>query len=435
MSEQRVIVGDCIEVMRGMPDCSVDAVVTDPPAGISFMCESWDSDKGGRDRWIAWLTEVMREALRVLKPGGHALVWALPRTSHWTGMALENSGFEVRDRVTHLFGSGFPKSLSVPKAIDKHLGEKPRVVGSRKLGGNAAVSCKDKGGSYGVGVGTAPPIAVAVTAPSSAEAQQWSGWGTALKPAAEDWWLCRKPLAEKTIAANVLAHGTGAINIDACRIATDWNEPDRPESWKRSGNTAQPDTEKIAAPPGEGITCHPGGRWPANVVLDEVAAAELDEQSGERPGFAGGTLNRGATTGRGMGYASSSSSSSSSVVLPGFRDTGGASRFYYCAKASTRERERGCAELPRDERSGRANKHSTVKPLSLMSWLARLITPPGGTILDPFCGSGTTGIAAKLEGFSFIGIEQDEDYAAIAQARIVAWEPEAQASLFPGDAA
>ena len=184
--------GDCLKVLKTLPSCSVDAIVTDPPAGIAFMGKSWDTDKGGRDAWIAWMQSIAQECLRVIKPGGHALVWALPRTSHWTGMAWENAGWEPRDKVVHLFGTGFPKSLNVSKAIDKAAGAEREVVGYSR-----GVGVEDNQGYGGIargGVGIVQKgIDVPVTASATPEAHQWEGWGTALKPAAEDWWLLRKP--------------------------------------------------------------------------------------------------------------------------------------------------------------------------------------------------------------------------------------------------
>ena len=184
----KVITGDCMDVLASMNDASIDAVITDPPAGIAFMGKDWDKDKGGRDNWIAYMELRFKEIFRVLKPGGHALVWALPRTSHWTGFAVENAGFEIRDRHSHFFGTGFPKSSNIAKQIDKSLGVEPTVVGSAK--------------------------------PTSPEAKEWEGWGTALKPACEDWWLCRKPF-KGAAYKNVMKNGTGALNIDACRIPTE----------------------------------------------------------------------------------------------------------------------------------------------------------------------------------------------------------------------
>ncbi len=402
-----------------MPDNSVHAVVTDPPAGIAFMGKAWDKDKGGRDQWIGWLSEVMCECLRVLKPGGHAFVWALPRTSHWTAMALEDAGFEMRDCVYHLFGSGFPKSMDVSKAIDKAAGAERAVIGPKVYadGTRAHTSMGHHEGYVRPFMSDPDWQGTVITAPATPEAQQWNGWGTALKPAAECWWLARKPLAGKTVAANVLEHGTGAMNVDGCRIGTTKDVP--ASSSDRMGANGIYNGGMKALNERSGMDANTG-RWPSNVLLDEDAAQALDAQSGERPSRAGKTkglqhsgrhgglsdlgpnLKHGTDSDRGYG-----------------NDTGGASRFFavfeqnaepacrflYQPKASKRER-------------GEGNVHPTVKPLSLMRWLVRLITPPGGIVLDPFMGSGTTGLAAQQEGVQFVGIEQAEEYIEIALRRL-----------------
>jgi hypothetical protein len=388
----RIIRGDCAEVLRSIPDCSIDAIVTDPPAGISFMGKAWDDDKGGRDQWIAWLRDVMRECLRVLKPGGHALVWALPRTSHWTATAIEDAGFEVRDRVAHFFGQGFPKSLDVSKAIDARLGKSEE----RKVTGKVAQPAKMKRAisMNADGWSESPDL----TAPATPEAARWSGWGTSLKPAVEDYWLARKPL-EGTVAANVLAHGTGGLNVDGCRIGTSKAVPasgrtkPRDDGWGMKGDEATPGFDPNV------------GRWPAHVTLDEEAARMLDAQSG--------TLKSGAIRAGGRAGSHGGQPFGELGVRVHTRDvsgdSGGASRFYYVAKASKREKT---------AHGTIANNHPTTKPVTLMRWLARLITPPGGVVLDPFAGSGTTGVACAEEGFSFIGIEQDAEHFETARQRI-----------------
>lgn len=493
-----VLHGDALEVLRTIPDASVDACVTDPPAGIAFMGKDWDRDKGGRDAWIAWLAEIMGEVLRVLKPGGHALVWALPRTSHWTATAVEDAGFEIRDVGVHLFGTGFPKSLNVSKAIDTvreddvrpvcrflrsaldakgwsakhvadHFGFHSRMVdhwaardtdsqpccptieqweqlklllgfsdemdaevirfNARKgepsdTYKSAAIVGEHEGAAPGF-VGERFSVRDTTIRERTPEAAQWDGFGTALKPAAEHWILARRTL-DGTVAANVLAHGCGALNVDECRIGdVDTRSP-----------TGNRDSTGWGTKAGA-IAGSPLGRWPANVTLDEEAAAELDAQSGNRPGMSGGGKHKGPG-----GMFGAIDGNDSHIRA----DTGGASRFFYVAKPSTREREEGLDHLPRrsagelvdrEEGSagmsnpragagrtskGRANHHPTVKSIALMRWLVRLITPPGGLVLDPFCGSGSTGCAAVLEGMSFVGIEQDPDYVAIATARIAHWE-------------
>lgn len=240
----RLMHGDCLEQLKTLADNSVDSLVTDPPAGIAFMGKEWDKDKGGRKEWVSWMTGVMSEALRVMKPGAHGLVWALPRTSHWTATALEDAGFEVRDVITHLFGSGFPKSLDVSKAIDKAAGAEREVVGENpnhrgeSQTRNMYTKALGQDGS--------------VTAPATDDVKKWQGWGTALKPASEHWILVRKPCSEKTVAANVIKWGTGALNIDASRILSADKRPDRCESCEKtqdvlSVSSAEKRTGPVAA--------------------------------------------------------------------------------------------------------------------------------------------------------------------------------------------
>lgn len=430
--------GDCLEQLKSLESNSVDSLVTDPPAGISFMGKDWDGDKGGRKQWIVWMTEVMSECMRVLKPGAHGLVWALPRTSHWTATALEDAGFEVRDVVTHLFGSGFPKSLDVSKAIDKAAGAKREVLSTRKLTGKARVL---KGGNFDGGYeGKELNDDYAITAPATDDAKKWAGFGTALKPASEHWILVRKPCSEKTVAANVLKWGTGALNIDASRVAGAIES-----GWSKSGSKASNNLSmsgaNTARPPKPDST---QGRFPANLVLShslhctdaqcdiECAILALDEQSGT---LKSGQLKPGHKRGDGHNVAYGGGG----VVTGTYGgDSGGASRFFYCAKISKSERNAGCetgetrhmstARLNSGDKSGKfpdhdtrektGNHHPTVKPKKLMAYLIRMVTPPGGVTLDPFMGSGSTGIAAKECGFDFIGIERDAEYHEIASKRI-----------------
>jgi site-specific DNA-methyltransferase (adenine-specific) len=424
-------VGDAREWLAKLRAESIDALVCDPPAGISFMGKEWDHydasgtasglsgmrkdrpigrahshgtqgvlDKFGasyaRSLFVAGITPIFTLAMAAMKPGAHGLVWALPRTSHWTATALEDAGFEIRDIVMHLFGTGFPKSLDVSKAIDEKLGAAREPTGE--------VRTRHGGGAHSDKIRQLNPDAVEtpITVPGSPEAERFSGWGTALKPAAEHWILIRKPLIG-TVAANVLAHGTGALNIDGCRI--------------QSGPSAGGSTSGLTAlGQGSGWNAHanrettidrsmPLGRWPAHLTLDEEAAAVLDAQSS-------------------------------------------ASRFFYVAKASRAEREAGLDDLPAKtagEATGRVdgtdglkspragagrtggarNHHPTVKSVALMRWLIRLVTPPGGIVLDPFMGSGSTGVAALAEGMKFIGIEREAEYVEIARRRIAAAAPAA----------
>ena len=391
-----VIHGDALELLRTLPDGCVDSIVTDPPSGIFFMGCHWDSNKGGRAQWVSWLTGITRECLRALKPGGHALFWAIPRTSHWTATAVEDGGFEIRDVVTHHFGSGMPHSKDASKAVDKKLGtSSARVVTSTyRAGGNAGTSTADKGGTYGVGVANSAAVELQRTLGGSPEARQWDGWGTGLKPASEHWVLARKPL-DGALADNLLRHGAGALNVDGCRVVTDWNEPDRPASWAASGHSAKPDAEKIAAPPGNGMTLHPGGRWPPNALLSHSAdcSGKCAEDCPVR------LLDPSAVR---------------------FFPCLDGDPFLYAAKAGTAEREAGC-DAVEPSPGGRRNDHPTVKSVKLMRYLVRLVTPPGGLVLDPFAGSGSTGVAAVLEGMHFMGFELEERFVEVARARIAHW--------------
>lgn len=383
--------------MKGIKENSIDSVVTDPPAGISFMGKSWDDDKGGRDEWIKWLTEVMRECNRVLKPGAHALVWAIPRTSHWTATAIENAGFEIRDVVTHLFGSGFPKSLDVSKAIDKAAGAEREIVGKNP---NGRVT-QQSPGQY-VTVSYNP-----LTNPSTDEAKQWAGWGTALKPASEHWILARKPLSEKTVAKNVLKWGTGALNIDASRVSSEsMPKPCTNQNIKNNSYAANLGRERDTV-----YTPSVSGRFPANLVLScdckgsehgQLCAIHLLDEQGRGYGRSAGG---GDTKAKNDSTNMFGKNATAIMGVNNYNDKGSVSRFFYCAKVSSKER-------------GEGNTHPTVKASKLMVYLIKLITPPNGTVLDPFMGSGSTGIAAKREGFKFVGIEREQDYYEIAGKRL-----------------
>jgi len=377
--------GDCLERLRELPDCSVDACVTDPPYGLSFMGKKWDYDVPTVDVWA--------EVLRVLKPGGHLLAFAGTRTQHRMAVQIEDAGFEIRDMIAWVYGSGFPKSLDVSKAIDKAAGAEREVVGSAAGARNGNGQNNDYGAYGSAAEGT-----YSVTAPATPEAQQWAGWGTALKPALEPITVARKPLGEKTVAANVLAHGTGGLNVDGCRVGTD-------------GGTTRSDQAPYAASgwrTGHKIETLNAGRWPANLIHDGS-----DEVVGLFPAArssGGGGVDRNAhdtcVYSGGWGLHDNSAGQ--------YYDSGSAARFFYCAKASKADREQG-------------NGHPTVKPTELMRYLCRLVTPPGGVVLDPFMGSGSTGKAALLECFGFIGIEREAEYLEIARGRIQA---PAQGSLF-----
>jgi hypothetical protein len=421
--------GDCLERLRELQDCSVDACVTDPPYGLSFMGKAWDYDVPQAAVW--------REVLRVLKPGGHLLAFAGTRTQHRMAVQIEDAGFEIRDMIAWVYGSGFPKSLDVSKAIDKldakedqelrrlrftawvrgtgvssreineatgtnmgghyttaasqpaimtreHLeacrpllGEVPewvereadiRSVESRNMAEREVVGQQEMRDTSEVRIAVTANAdqydasarrVVNITTPATPAAQQWSGWGTALKPALEPITVARKPLGG-TVAANVLRHGTGAINVDGCRV----------------GDSS--------------------GRWPANLIHDgseEVVELFPMQMSGSRA----------AGVRMGMGFHGADGDGGPAIQ----GSSGSAARFFYCAKASKADR-------------GAENVHPTVKPTDLMRYLVRLVTPPGGVVLDPFMGSGSTGKAAVLEGFRFIGIEREADYLEIARGRIQA---------------
>jgi site-specific DNA-methyltransferase (adenine-specific) len=429
-----VLEGDCITL--DVPAESIDAVVSDPPAGIGFMGKDWDHHKGGRDTWIAWMAERMRVAFRLLKPGGHAVIWALPRTSHWTATAIEDAGFEIRDVLTHHFGSGFPKSLDVSKAIDSAAGAVREVVGGAKredasnsIADIGALRCDACGNSRN---GTSCQC-TRDSGPATPEAAQWQGWGTALKPASEHWILARKPLIG-TVAQNVLAHGTGGINVDACRVGTSKRVPGSVSKSQGFGLPGHETGNETGHDPNV-------GRWPTNLLLShgegcngvcapDCPVAELDRQSSAMGMHSAGS----ATAGRGVSNFDATSYTHGGASGR-IGDSGGASRFYptfrYVPKAPRAMREDGL----RAAEGERGNDHPTVKHDNLMRWLCRLVTPPGGVVLDMFCGSGSTGRGALKEGFRFIGIDAEAHYVEIAEQRIAAVapvpvEPEKQTTIF-----
>ena len=453
-----ILKGNCLDTLKTLPDCSVDSIVTDPPYELGFMGKSWDNSG------IAYNQDLWAECLRVLKPGGHLLAFSGSRTYHRMVVAIEDSGFEIRDQIMWLYGSGFPKSLDVSKAIDKATGENlkrqlrftewmrstgitakqideatetnmgghylteksqpaiatadlfdklrhllpevpeeiERLVAertgiewtaykNREVIGTKTSGIANKNEAPRHTIGASKSIEVDITAPATPEAQQWQGWGTALKPAHEPIVVARKPLIG-TVANNVLTYGTGALNIDGSRVGTteklSIGSNNRQNALINFGMKDNKETQEQ--------NLH--GRWPANVIHD-----------------------------------------GSDEVLAGFPNEAG--RFFYCAKASKSERNAGLEGLPErgkvfngqsNEPAGNAegsvedkfstkpaqNFHPTVKPLALMRYLIKLVTPPGGTVLDPFLGSGTTAVAAILEGFEWIGCEMTEDYFPIIEARV-----------------
>jgi hypothetical protein len=461
-----VALGDCIEKMKLLPDNSVDAVCCDPPAGIAFMGKEWDLMKReGMTELQAFqefIFDVFTEVYRVLKPGGHAVVWALPRTSHHTAMGMERAGFDIRDNGTylfHVFGSGFPKSLDVSKAIDKsgatdtyafkeYLRDAVKASGKSRsqidkecgftmrfdisyekdpVGWGVSIPSTDKwnkicevlnidpatwssllhrfwrgrGGelvSENVSMAGGNMKRSEKGQPIIESAKQWAGWGTALKPAVEFWILARKPM-ESTVAQNVLAHGTGALNIDGCRIETD---DDLSPHANGKGNTGDHGVYGHYAKATPGKTAGQAlGRWPAHLILDEGAAALLDKQSGESKG---------------------------------------PSRFFYVPKAPSSEKYAAfyceCTDYkvkdvvvasskdeqkiscPHCGKEMQKTAHPTIKSVALMEWLVKMVAPKGSVVLDPFTGSGTTGVAAVNLGCRFIGIEKEKPYCAVARHRV-----------------
>lgn len=385
MSDPILEIGDCLEVMKLFPDASVDACICDPPYSLAFMGRSWDTHSNFQE----WCEKWGREVLRILKPGAHLLAFGHPRTYHRLVCGLEDAGFESRDTIQYLYGSGFPKSHNLALGIDKHFGHENRGRAIPTASTYQASDTKE------LNKLTSNPVEDYV--PKTEEAAKWVGWGNNLKPACEPISMLRRPLIG-TIAKNVLEYGTGGINIDACRIPGDPVPINKLEQWSGFGQKERPDYTP---------TVNTQGRWPANVVLDEEAAQFLDEETG--------TLSSGSGNTRTKTAISTSMAGPLGVMdreQISYGDSGGASRFFYCSKASKKEKTAGLEDK---------NTHPTVKPIDLMRYLVKLVTPPGGIVLDPFLGSGTTGIAAILEGFDFIGIEQSPEYMEIAKARISHW--------------
>jgi site-specific DNA-methyltransferase (adenine-specific) len=409
--------GDNREVLKELADNSVDSIVTDPPYELGFMGKSWDASG------IAFNVEVWQECLRVLKPGGHLLAFSGSRTYHRMAVAIEDAGFEIRDQIMWIYGSGFPKSLDVSKAIDKAAGAEREITREERRPAE-----------------TGHPISFDMRSskererrdnPATTDAKQWQGWGTALKPAHEPIVVARKPLIG-TVAANVLTYGTGGLNIDGARVGSEGGTA-------REGKANQPNDSGWENMRGHGIAELNAGRWPANVIhdgSDEVVELFPNSKGGAFPAKRGQAVNTAFASGQ--------------ETEGGFRamgDDGSAARFFYCAKASKRDRNDGLEGFEEKQTLGgggltasmredgsyetasaggkygsvkakQTNHHPTVKPTDLMRYLCRLITPPNGTVLDPFMGSGSTGKAAVYEKFNFVGIELTDEYLPIAKARI-----------------
>jgi site-specific DNA-methyltransferase (adenine-specific) len=424
----KLINADCIEAMKAMPDNSVDSIVTDPPYELGFMGKSWDASG------IAFNVEVWREALRVIKPGGHLIAFSGSRTYHRMAVAIEDAGFQIRDQIMWVYGSGFPKSHNIEKAINKVDG----VEFLEKPASGVGFMNAEGAGGYNTTINQLEQVG-----DSTERAAQWNGWGTALKPAHEPMVLARKPL-EGTVANNVLTYGVGGLNIDGTRVGSDggakYVQPtQRQQSQENAIGSYQ------SSPKHEGL-----GRFPANFIhdgSDEVVALFPDTKSGAIKPYV-----------RNKEYVNVDFLQGTNEVEKFFdANSGSAARFFYCAKASKRDRNEGLegfenkrpayeSHRPNYENTkgietpfagtGRGGKdfknfHPTVKPTSLMQYLVKLVTPPNGIVLDPFMGSGSTGKACAYEGFDFIGIDQSAEYVAIAQARIDFVHASLELVLFP----
>ncbi len=392
----------------------VDAIVTDPPyhltsiverfgkdgsapakdkdgafkrQSVGFMGKEWD----GGD--IAFDPMTWSLCLGLLKPGGHLIAFSASRNYHRMAVAIENAGFEIRDQIMWIYGSGFPKSLNIGKAIDKRLGNEREVVGTRiSAFGDADGSETEDGRNLW---GKESTKEVELTKGNS----EYEGWGTALKPAHEPIVLARKPLSEKSIVDNVLKYGTGAINIDGCRVQGDDTGGERKITTRKSRDENNVWTNENSGMKAEGTEfadADPRGRYPANVMHD---GSDVVQDIFPQTSKSVSTKRTRKTVGM-FGMPND--------ATPEYNDEGTASRYFYCPKTSKSERHNGAIK----------NTHPTVKPIELMKYLCRLVTPKGGTVLDPFMGSGSTGIAAKDEGFDFIGIEKESEYYDIAEARI-----------------
>lgn len=435
MGKPVLYLGNCLEIMQiFLEDNSVDAIITDPPYGLKFMSKKWDYDVPSVEIW--------REVLRVLKPGGYLLSFGGTRTYHRMVVNIEDAGFEIRDQIQWLYGSGFPKSYNISKGIDKKFMAEREVIGKSPHSANRKPNAVKTRGDFN------KESQRNITAPSTDLAKQWDGFGTALKPANEPIVLARKPLSEKNIVDNILRWGTGGLNIAQCRVEgiTSGSGTVNNSSVYELGHKTKPRK-------GVPNIINTQGRFPANLILDEQAAEMLDEQSG---------VSKSIKASRGRGFSSKGSNEGYKRpshdnpdfqnVMGGFNDSGGASRFFYCAKASKAERNAGLEGMPdlnaeikdailnKDNSNNpntkgrkanpidcitqnkklhtKGNHHPTVKPIKLMTYLCRLITPPGGVVLDPFMGSGTTGAACKKLKQKFIGIEKEKEYFEIAKMRI-----------------
>ena len=446
-----ILKGDCIEVMKALKPNSVHAIVCDPPYGLEFMGKEWDKlrntwqaekgryhndttfiAKGDRIRYQAgkemqlWHTQWLTEAYRVLKPGGSMLVMGGTRTFHRLACAIEDSGFIVKDTLMWMYGSGFPKAQDLGKMIGKGAGAKRIKIGEK--GGRYATPKRDfRGGAFHAGAEVKNGMFNDIFAPSTPLAQHWDGFKVGgIKPAYEPIvWAVKPP--EGSYVDNVLKWGVGAVNVDECRIGLNGEKPPS-GSAKRVYKSNQYTEDKIY---GDNKTTPAKGRFPANIILDKEAGKLLDEQSGVSKAAPGGMTKFGGVFGNDGNVKSEAI----------YSDSGGASRFFYCAKASRSERNEGLEGMEekrcqismnknyvgsdgslRTKNLSHQNNHPTVKPIALFEWLIRLVTREGQIVLDPFLGSGTTAIAAHNAGRKCVGIEKEDEYLNIAKKRIDYWE-------------
>lgn len=377
MPEIKILQGDCRQVLAKIESDSIDSIVTDPPYELGFMNKKWDASG------IAYDVTVWSECLRVLKPGGHLLSFGGTRTYHRMACAIEDAGFEIRDCIMWVYSSGFPKSLDISKKIDRDAGAEREVVGVSFVRNGINGENNEK-------FMQAPRETSYITAPATEEAKKWSGWGSALKPSHEPIVVARKPF-KGTLVENVIQYGTGGLNVDGCRIGVESTQ--RPNGktaiWSKDGEMSQ-DIGGSAA-----------GRWPANFIhdgSDEVVALFPSST----------TVGSAIRNNKSKPYGSERTWSVSNTPPQqgvGYTDSGSYARFFYCAKASSSER-------------GESNNHPTVKPISLMKYLCKLVTPSGGIVLDPFAGSGTTLLAARNEGFAAVGVELDPEHCKIIKKRL-----------------
>lgn len=434
MKQFKLLQGDNMISLKKLPDNSIDSIVSDPPYGLSFMGKKWDYDVPSVEFW--------KEVYRVLKPGGHVLSFGGTRTYHRMVVNIEDAGFEIRDQIMWIYGSGFPKSHNIGKAVDKLQGNEREVVGKEELKERSTKKVEDASSVF-------MPREYDYTKGTT----EHEGWGTALKPANEPICVARKPLSEKNIALNVLKWGTGGINVDGCRIGTEErNNGSSLRDIRGGGLDGQVSSKRERLEREDSVV---EGRFPANIIFDESAAEMLDEQSGYLKSGEVKPHHKKNKTANGYQGSCYGKFQNEDTTLKGYGDGGGASRFFYIPKVSKSERNMGLDGFEEKTSGGKGhgldrrcsycntsmlkpedckcetpdwitppkkNTHPTLKPVQLMSYLVRLVTPPNGIVLDPFMGSGSTGISALLEGFRFCGMEMSEEYFKIAQARIENYE-------------